>query len=266
MLGQFGFRRGPPVTDGAAASFLYFAGAGRHLDRLLYRCECRCDVQRLVNHRADAVVGFRAFPVRLRLRTSDRRLSHVLTTGRTSFIGGGQVSFNYQFGMLVPASKPTFRLCRREAPYRRRFNPAPPPANFSAPVFGTATVARRLDYLGTARGSLGCPLVLRCSMQRAVWLTAAPILPIPGRSASPSHRRSSSAARPPTAEPASVTRSAAASNTPSGKTGPSRRSTSITISAVTRRRLADPSPISHHRSAGSRLLRCAMTATSFAPG
>jgi len=57
--------------------------------------------------------------------------------------------------MLVPASKPTFRLCRREAPYRRRFNPAPPPANFSAPVFGTATVARRLDYLGTARGRLG---------------------------------------------------------------------------------------------------------------
>ena len=148
-----------------------------------------------------------------------------LTTRRTSFIGGGQVGFNYQFGMLVPAPKPTFRLCRREAPYRRRFNPAPPPANFSAPVFGTATVAPRLDYLGTPGGRLGgCPLVLRCSMQRAVWLTAAPILPIPGRSASPSHRRSSSAARPPTAEPASVTRSAAASNTPSGKTGPSRRS------------------------------------------
>src|SRR4051812_45716446 len=180
MLGQFGFRRGPPVTDGAAASSLYFAGAGRHLDRLLYRCECRCHVQRLVNHRADAVVEFRAFPVRLRLRTSDRRLSHVPDHPAHQLHRWRAGRFNYQFGSWSPASKPTFRLCRREAPYRRRFNPAPPPANFSAPVFGTATVARRLDYLGTARGRLGCPLVLRCSMQRAVWLTAAPILPYTG--------------------------------------------------------------------------------------
>jgi outer membrane immunogenic protein len=79
-----------------------------------------------------------------------------LNSRRTSFIGGGQVGFNYQFGMFVAGLEADIQgLSRRNTVSATLFNPAPPPANFSAPVFGTATVARRLDYLGTARGRLG---------------------------------------------------------------------------------------------------------------
>ena len=79
-----------------------------------------------------------------------------LASRRTSFIGGGQAGFNYQFGMFVAGFEADIQgLPQRNTVSATLFNPAPPPANFSAPVFGTATVARRLDYLGTARGRLG---------------------------------------------------------------------------------------------------------------
>jgi outer membrane immunogenic protein len=137
-----------------------------------------------------------------------------LTTRRTSFIGGGQVGFNYQFGMLVAGFEADIQALPQRSTVSVTLQSCA-----AAGEFQRARVRHR-DGGAPARlisalhaGASGCPLVLRCSMQRAVWLTAAPILPIPGRPASPSHRRSSSAARPPTAEPASVTRSAAASNT-----------------------------------------------------
>ena len=79
-----------------------------------------------------------------------------LTSRRSGFIGGGQVGFNYQFGMFVAGVEADIQgLPQRNSVSATHFNPAPPPANFSAPVFGTATVARRLDYRGTARGRLG---------------------------------------------------------------------------------------------------------------
>jgi outer membrane immunogenic protein len=46
-------------------------------------------------------------------------------------------------------------LPRQDTVSSTLFNPSPPAVNFSAPVFGTATVTRRLDYFGTARGRLG---------------------------------------------------------------------------------------------------------------
>ena len=80
-----------------------------------------------------------------------------LASRRSGFIGGGQVGFNYQFGMFVAGVEADIQGLpqNNNAVSAMLFNPAPPPANFSAPVFGTATVARRLDYLGTARGRLG---------------------------------------------------------------------------------------------------------------
>jgi outer membrane immunogenic protein len=73
------------------------------------------------------------------------------------FIGGGQVGYNWQVGPLVAGFEADIQgvPSSRNTVSATLFNPAPPPANFSAPVFGTATVGRRLDYLGTARGRLG---------------------------------------------------------------------------------------------------------------
>ncbi|MBV9064521.1 MAG: porin family protein [Methylobacteriaceae bacterium] len=79
-----------------------------------------------------------------------------LNSRRTGFIGGGQAGFNYQFGMFVAGFEADIQaLPQRTSVSATLFNPAPPPANFAAPVFGTASVTRRLDYLGTARGRLG---------------------------------------------------------------------------------------------------------------
>jgi hypothetical protein len=155
----------------------YISGAGRHLDRLLYRCECRCHVQRLVIHRADAVVGFRAFPVRLRLRTSDRRLSHVpdhpahqLHRWRT---GRLQLSIRHVGRRLRSrhsgSAAEKHRIGDASILRRRRrisARPCSAPRRWRAGSIISALHA----------GASGCPLVLRCSMQRAVWLTAAPIL------------------------------------------------------------------------------------------
>jgi outer membrane immunogenic protein len=75
---------------------------------------------------------------------------------RIGFIGGGQAGYNWQFGPIVTGVEADIQvLPTRNSVSATLFNPAPPPANFSAPVFGTATVARRLDYLGTVRGRLG---------------------------------------------------------------------------------------------------------------
>lgn len=75
---------------------------------------------------------------------------------RTGFIGGGQIGYNWQMGAFVAGIEADIQgLPQRDNVSALLFNPAPPPANFSAPVFGTATVQHRLDFLGTARGRLG---------------------------------------------------------------------------------------------------------------
>jgi outer membrane immunogenic protein len=79
-----------------------------------------------------------------------------LTSRRTGFIGGGQAGYNWQMGPFVAGVELDIQgVPQRDSVSALLFNPAPPPANFSAPVFGTATVTRRLDFLGTARGRLG---------------------------------------------------------------------------------------------------------------
>ncbi len=79
-----------------------------------------------------------------------------LTSRRTSFIGGGQAGFNWQFGAFVAGVEADVQgLANRQAISATLFNPAPPPANFGAAVFGTASVTRGLDYLGTVRGRFG---------------------------------------------------------------------------------------------------------------
>jgi outer membrane immunogenic protein len=111
-----------------------------------------------------------------------------LTSRRTGFIGGGQVGFNYQFGMFVAGFEADIQgLPQRNTVSATLFNPALPPANFSAAVFGTATMARRLDYLGTARRRGSVPL---SSTRRAVSPMGARTSPIPGRSVFRSPRRS----------------------------------------------------------------------------
>jgi outer membrane immunogenic protein len=79
-----------------------------------------------------------------------------LSSRRTGFIGGAQAGYNLQFGVFVAGFEADIQgLPQRNSASATLFDPAPPPANFAAPVFGTATVARRLDFLGTARGRLG---------------------------------------------------------------------------------------------------------------
>jgi outer membrane immunogenic protein len=82
----------------------------------------------------------------------------IFLTGQRKFgfLGGGQIGFNWQFGPLVTGFEADIQgVGARSTSSGALFNGAPPPANFSAPVFGIATASRRLDYLGTARGRIG---------------------------------------------------------------------------------------------------------------
>src|SRR5262249_36842575 len=79
-----------------------------------------------------------------------------LNVKQTGFIGGGQIGYNWQFNQYVLGFETDIQgTSAKSSSTVSLFNPAPPPANFNAPVLGTASVSRRLDYLGTVRGRLG---------------------------------------------------------------------------------------------------------------
>jgi len=100
-------------------------------------------------------VDFGAFPSAFAAAQSIGVYPFALPSRRTRFIGGGQIGFNWQFGPIVARS--------------RHAGPAPAGhsvvdalqsfaagGQFQRPCFRqTATVTRRLDYFGTARGRLG---------------------------------------------------------------------------------------------------------------
>jgi outer membrane immunogenic protein len=100
--------------------------------------------------------NFGPFPSGFAAAQSIGAYPSLLTGRRTGFIGGGQVGFNWQFGPIVAGFETDLQgMSTRGNSSAALFNPTPPAANFSAPVLGTATVSRRLDYVGTARGRLG---------------------------------------------------------------------------------------------------------------
>jgi outer membrane immunogenic protein len=101
-------------------------------------------------------VDFGAFPSGFAAAQSIGAYPLALPSRQTRFIGGGQIGFNWQFGPIVAGVEADMQgLPRQDTVSPTLFNPSPPAVNFSAPVFGTATVTRRLDYFGTARGRLG---------------------------------------------------------------------------------------------------------------
>ncbi len=191
-----------------------------------------------------------------------------LNSRRTSFIGGGQASASTtSSGCSSRASKPTFRVCHEEIPYRRRSSIRHrPPAISAAPVFGTATVARRLDYLGTARGRLGVtfgPALIYATGGLAYGRTD---LAYAGTIGFPSRTRLSLfRGRHRTAEPASAT--------PRRRRGIRLLEQLVDqggVPLLQSRPLLDDdwrqrSPISLRPRVVSRPLRCVMTAISFAP-
>jgi outer membrane immunogenic protein len=79
-----------------------------------------------------------------------------LNVKETGFIGGGQIGYNWQFNQFVAGFETDIQgASAKGSSTASLFNPAPPLVNFSAPVGGTASVSRRLDYLGTVRARLG---------------------------------------------------------------------------------------------------------------
>jgi outer membrane immunogenic protein len=79
-----------------------------------------------------------------------------LNVRQAGFIGGGQIGYNWQFNRFVAGFETDIQgASAKGSSTASLFNPAPPAINFTAPVGGTATVSRRLDYLGTVRVRLG---------------------------------------------------------------------------------------------------------------
>ena len=88
-------------------------------------------------------VDFGAFPSGFAAAQSIGAYPLALPSRQTRFIGGGQIGFNWQFGPIVAGVEADMQgLPRQDTVSSTLFNPSPPAVNFSAPVFGTATVAR----------------------------------------------------------------------------------------------------------------------------
>ena len=121
-------------------------------------------------------VDFGAFPSGFAAAQSIGAYPLALPSRQTRFIGGGQIGFNWQFGPIVAGVEADMQgLPRQDTVSSTLFNPSPPAVNFSAPVFGTATVTRRLDYFGTARGRLGFAFDRALIYAPGVSRSAAPI-------------------------------------------------------------------------------------------